>query len=217
MRALTLRLQDFAQESEAQPVSDRTYSQAEVDTIRRQAFASGEREGRAAADATAGAATADHAAVLHRLTQDAAQVREEADALLCDALRQLETVVRTILAGLLPHAAAGPARDDLLAALREVAETVRLPEIALTASPHTIAALVETGPGLPHGIQGTADPAIADGEVRLAWRDGSAIAKADARAAAIAEAVCRSLGNRPPPTDAAGATGNSIEGSDSDE
>ena len=211
MSALRLRLQDFALESDARIANARTYSQAEVEAIQRQAFAAGEAEGRAAADAMTSAATAGHAAALHQLTQDAAHLRDEADELLGEALGRLEAIICAALA------MATPGSDDLLAALRQAAETVRLPDIAMAASPRTMASLAEAGLTLPANIHSIPDPALGDGEVRLGWAHGGAIAKADAKCAAMQDAVRRALGNCPSAAGVGDAADNPVEGSYSNE
>lgn len=174
MRAVRLRLPDFALEAQLTPAGERTYDQAQVDAIRRQAFAEGEAHGRAAAVASAEALQAEHAAALRRLAGDVAEIRDEADELMQRALRRLESILAGVVVRVMSEAVATWLADNLRRELQQALATLRLPEVELTASPATLALLQVGDQPLSSAVRLTTCGEVPFGEVRLAWCHGGA-------------------------------------------
>ena len=192
MSALRLRLQDFALEAPASADGEPTYSQTQVDAIRRLAFAEGEAQGRAAAADAAAAALAEHAARLQGLAGEVADIRREAEDLLHLGLERMEEILRLMLDD---AAAQPPGWEGVLCVLHEAAAAVRLPEIELKAAAETLAALDAAGP-LPAGLCPRACAEIPAGEVHLAWPGGGGLARPDAGLEAALAAVEQALADR---------------------
>ena len=190
----TVRLQDFELEAKAALTETATYGQAEVDAIRRSAFAAGRADGQAAAAKAAAAADADRLAAVDRMVQQAADLSQEVDVLLDQSLDRLESVLRAALTIALPALAASEAMDRLSAALHEAAAAVPLPSIEVIASPATVERLRACTAALPARLMLTADEGIADGAARLRWQSGGADFSPNAAVAAIEQALETFLG-----------------------
>jgi len=210
MSAARLHLRDFALEAQVSPAGNLAYSDAQVDAIRRQAFADGELHGRAAANAATESLEIEHAAALHRLVREAAGIRSEADELVGEALRCMEAILVGVLDKVMRGTAAGQGVEDLRSALRQAAMAVRLPDIELRATSETIASLEGADPPLPLTIRMTSCPETPGGEVRLTWCGGGGIVQSNLRVQATQAALARVLDGWP----SCGAVAESVHRSD---
>lgn len=189
MIGATIRFQDFELEAKASLTATATYGQAEVDAIRRSAFAAGQAEGKDMAVREAAATEAERDAAADRLVQEAAALGNQVEALLSDSLEHLEQVLRAALASAVPALAETQAVDALAQALRQAARTIPLPTIEVIAPPATLERLCAHGEYPADRMQLTADDSLAGGLARLRWQSGGADFSPTAAAEAIDQAL----------------------------
>ncbi len=142
MTGVSLRYQDFEVDARARLTETATYSQAEVEAIRRAAYAAGGEAGSKSAVDTVAAARAEHAAALADALQQIEAMQRRLDRHLQDSLNQLEAVLRSALAVSLPSAA--DALRRLPDSLRHLAEVSPPLAIAASAADSTQKALLAT-------------------------------------------------------------------------
>lgn len=193
MSPAPLRFRDFALEARSRRAEAPAYGAAEVEAIRRQAFAAGRAEGQAAAEAAADAAAAGRQSDLERLVREVADARAAAESLLAEALSALEAAFCAALAAAAPALARSQGAEPCAAALREALQAVRLPSVAVRAGPETVALLQAAGPPWPDGVRFSADPALAEGCAHLRWADGGATVRPEDAARAVQAAVAAAL------------------------
>ena len=185
MIGASIRFQDFEVDARARLTATATFSQAEADAIRRDAYAAGHKDGTAAADTTIATARADQAAALGDVIGQIEGLQHAADRYLSDSLDRIEQIVRAALAHTLPAAANAAALQHLPETLRKVAAT--MPDVTVEAAmaPETEHAMRSDAGPLPPSVAFMPDPSLPFGALRLRWRGGGAAFSADAAHTAI--------------------------------
>jgi hypothetical protein len=192
MTSLSLRYQDFEVDARARLTATATYSQAEADANRRDAFAEGRDAGAESATDTARAARAEHAAALGDALCQIEVLRQAMDGQLRECLDRLERVLRGALSASLPSAADALRRlPDTLKHLAEVSPPLA---IEAWASPETEQALRSAPRALPESLRFACDPALPFGSLRLRWQGGGAVFSAEAAHEAVQALLRSALG-----------------------
>lgn len=207
MTGPAVRLRDFGLESQARLTQAATYGEAEMEAMRRRAFAEGEAAGRAAAAAAAETVQADHLAALEDVLRNAAAMRAEAETLVATALDQLESLARAAILTVAPGLAQAGAAAACGEALQAAAAVVRLPGLRVRVAPDTLGALQTRVPPLPEGLCLEADSTLPPGAARLDWPRGGADFAPDAALSALHQSLSATLGE-PPPLATPAANGN---------
>jgi flagellar biosynthesis/type III secretory pathway protein FliH len=153
-----------------------SFSAAELDAARAEAWQAGNDA------ATAAAAAADHAAIRATLTAIAAQFAGSDDALRALAEQSAAAIARLLLASLgavLPVLAARYGEAELQAILRALLPGLfKEPAITVRINPRHHAALAVTleqlDPDLAQRVTFAPSDALAPGDARIAWRHGGA-------------------------------------------
>jgi flagellar biosynthesis/type III secretory pathway protein FliH len=183
-RCGTLFAEDFdlPQTAPAPKVVEPVFSADEVMEARESAWRDGHEAGRLEA------AAADAAATKETMAQIAAQLRAESEAALVQAEQQAESIAQLLLASLaatFPALSARYGDGEVRAVVRSVLPALaQEPMITIRAHSDTTAAISreigQLDPELRARVETVTSDAIAPGDVRITWRNGSAIRSVDA-------------------------------------
>jgi len=172
-------------------VIEPTFSAAELEAARAEAFEAG------SAAATAAAATADGAQICHAVTAIADRLDAARDELLSHAEQAASAIARLLLGGLgtvLPALATHYGDAEVRAVIRAVLPGLfKEPAVTLRINPlHAAAAgdeIEHLDPDLAARVRIVPTDAVPAGDVRIAWRNGSATRDAAALWQQVVEAL----------------------------
>jgi hypothetical protein len=181
----SIRFQDFELDARARLTATATFSQAEVDAIRREAFATGQKEGAGNAATVIATARAEQAEALCDVVRQIEGLQHAIDQYLSESLDRFEQILRAALAHTLPSAASAAALQRLPDTLRQLAAA--MPDVTVEAalSPETEDAIRSSAQSLPPSVAFVPDPSLPFGTLRLRWRGGGGVFSADAALTAV--------------------------------
>ena len=162
----SIRFQDFELDARARLTATATFSQAEVDAIRREAFATGQKEGAGNAATVIATARAEQAEALCDVVRQIEGLQHAIDQYLSESLDRFEQILRAALAHTLPSAASAAALQRLPDTLRQLAAA--MPDVTVEAalSPETEDAIRSSAPRISL-LRGSCGQAFAGGRGRI--------------------------------------------------